>query len=96
MALVGPAIKSKFKSTIHAGLVREFSQAIGQGKNYPPVADEFWNKLANAISDIAMDIVDEIHSNAEVVPGQQVVGKATNASTEGPVVAETASPGKII
>lgn len=95
MALDGAAIKAKFRNTIHNGLRRVMSEAIGKGVDYPPVADPFWDKLADAISDIAMDLVDEIHSNAEVVPGQQVTGKASNASTEGPVVAETASPGKI-
>lgn len=92
MPLIAPTIRARFVATIHAGLQREFSPAISQGKNYPPVADEFWLHLANAIADIATDIVDEIHSNAQVVPGQAVVtvgGPTNQAGT-------TVSPGKII
>lgn len=88
MPLQGPHIKAKFAATIHAGLKREFGASAAKGEGYPPVADEFWLHLANAISDIAMDIVDEIHSNAQVAPGQQVV------TTGGP--GSTASPGKIL
>lgn len=92
MPLVAPAIKAKFTATIHAGLQREFSPAIAKGQNYPPLADEFWLHLANAISDIAMDIVDEIHNNAQVVPGQQVVTSGSPTNHTG----ATASPGKIV
>lgn len=92
MALVAPSIKAKFKDTIYSGLKREFSAAIARGENYPPIADEFWLKLANAISDIAMDIVDEIHSNAQVVPGQQVATTGSPSAHTG----TTVSPGKII
>ena len=96
MPLESSAIKSKFQSRIHAGLQREFGNAVAEGKNYPGVADEFWVKLANAISDIAMDLVDEIHNNAQVVPGQQVTGTAVGAAVSGPVTGATASPGKIV
>jgi tRNA A37 threonylcarbamoyltransferase TsaD len=91
MPLQGPSIKAKFKDTIYSGLKREFMQAVSQGQGYPPIADEFWLKLANAISDIAIDMVDEIQSNAQVVPGQQVV---TNGGPSSQVGA-TVSPGKI-
>jgi hypothetical protein len=94
MPLVGVAIKSKFKDTIYSGLKREFSAAVSQGQGYPPVADEFWLKLASAISDIAMDLVDEMHSNAQVLPGQQVVG--VGGGIPGPVTGATVSPGKIL
>lgn len=92
MPLVGPAIKSKFQTTIHNGLKREFSAAAAKGQNYPPIADEFWTKLANAISDIAMDIVEEIQSNAQVVPGQQVTTQGSPTNHTG----STVSPGKIL
>jgi hypothetical protein len=94
MPLVGPAMKSKFQSTIHSALQREFGGAVAEGKNYPPIADEFWTKLASAISDIANDIVDEIHNNATVVPGQQVVG--TGGGVPGPMTGSTVSPGTIL
>jgi hypothetical protein len=92
MALVAPAIKSKFKDTIYAGLKREFTAAVNQGQGYPPVADEFWLKLADAISDIAMDLVDEMHNNAQVQPGQAVVTAGSPAAHTG----TTVSPGKIL
>jgi len=95
MPLVAPAIKSKFKDTIYAGLKREFTAAVSQGQNYPPIADEFWLKLANAISDIAMDLVDEIHSNAMVVPGQAVMIPATSPPGA-PSAGQTVAPGKIL
>jgi len=94
MPLIAPAIKAKFKDTIHSGLKREFSAAAGKGDGFPPVADEFWMKLADAISDIAMDLVTEMTTNAMVVPGQQVVG--VGGGVPGPVTGSTVSPGKIL
>jgi hypothetical protein len=92
MPLVGPEMKAKFQSRIHAGLSRVFSPDVGQGTNYPPIADPMWAKLADAISDIAMDIVDEIQQNAQVVPGQQVITNGGPTTQAG----QTVSPGKII
>jgi hypothetical protein len=92
MPLVSSSIKTKFKDTIYSGLKREFASAAGQGQNYPPIADEFWLKLASAISDIAMDLVDEIHQNAQVAPGQQVVTAGAPTNHTG----STVSPGKIL
>lgn len=94
MPLVGAEMKSKFKSTIHDGLKRVFSSAVSAGDGYPPIADAQWELLADAISDIAMDIVNEIQQNAEVVPGQQVVG--VGGGVPGPVTGATVSPGKIL
>lgn len=93
MALVGSAIKAKFRNTIYNGLKRTMSEAASRGEGYPAVADPFWDKLADAISDIAMDLVDEIHSNAQVTPGQAVTGTSVSG---GPVTGQTASPGKIL
>lgn len=95
MPLVAPEMKARFQSRIHAGLARVFSPDVAQGKGYPPIADPFWAKLADAISDIAMDVVDEIHQNADVVPGQQVLIPATNAPGA-PSAGQTISPGKIV
>lgn len=64
MALNSNEMKSKFKQTILTGLRREFT-----GKWTPSDAEESWTKLANAISDIAADIVQEIVSKAEVIAG---------------------------
>jgi hypothetical protein len=93
MALVGSEMKSKFQSRIHSGLARVFGSDVAAGQGYPGIADPFWAKMADAISDIAMDVVNEIQQNAEVVPGQQVTGVD---SVSGPVTAATASPGKIL
>jgi hypothetical protein len=92
MPLIAPAIRAKFVATIHAGLKREFYEEISRATNYPPIADPFWLKLSNAIADIAMDIVDEIHQNAQVVPGQQVTTSGGPSNQSG----QTVSPGKIV
>jgi hypothetical protein len=87
-------MKAKFQTTIHSGLTRVFASDASQASGYPGVADPFWAKLADAISDIAMDIVTEMQTNAQVVPGQQVVG--TGGGVPGPVTGATVSPGKIL
>jgi len=92
MPLVAPEMKAKFQSRIHAGLTRVFGSDVSAGQGYPPIADPFWAKLADAISDIAMDVVDEIQQNAQVVPGQQVLTNGSPTTHTG----NTISPGKII
>lgn len=87
MAMDPAGLKSKLKTRIHNGLKAQFSPAVGLGQNYPPIADEYWEKLAEAISGIAADIVMEITSNAEVMPGIPTAG--------GPTKQETVAPGKI-
>jgi hypothetical protein len=93
MPLVGPEMKARFQSRIYAGLQRVYTQYVNHGNNYLPIADHMWELLADAISDIAIDIVNEIHENAEVVPGQQVETKDSAGDTG---TGETISPGKII
>lgn len=93
MPLIGPAIKSKFKKRIYDGLKKEFGSAASKGKDFPAVADEFWLKLAEAISGIAEDMVDEIQTNAMVLPGQSVVG--AGGGVPGPMSGTTVSPGQI-
>lgn len=95
MPLVAPEMKAKFQSRIHAGLARVFTPDVSEGTGYPPIADPFWEKLADAISDIAMDIVNEIHENAQVVPGQDVLIPATSQPGS-PSSGNVISPGKII
>jgi len=95
MALNSSEMKARFQSRIHAGLQRVYNSYVAQGKNYPPIADQMWALLADAISDIAMDVVDEIQQNAEVVPGQSVLIPATS-QPGAPSTGDTVSPGKII
>jgi hypothetical protein len=87
-------MKAKFQSRIEAGLQRVFSQAASQGQGYSSIAQQQWMMLADAISDIAMDVVIELTTNAEVVAGQSVVG--VGGGIPGPVTGTTVSPGKII
>ena len=55
--------------------------------------------MAEAISGIAADIIDEITSNAQVEPGISITGIANTiggpSSQTGPVSGSTSSPGKI-
>ncbi len=91
MALVASKIKAKYKQRIYNGLKREFSQYTSPREGFPPIADEVWMKLADAISDVAIDLVEEIHTNAEVIPGILVDTTGTPAHHTG----KTVSPGKI-
>jgi hypothetical protein len=88
MPLVGPALKSKFKSTIMSGLKREFA-----GTGDPPF-DPSWEKIAAAVADIASDIVDALHNDAQVAPGIPVVG--AGGGIPGPMSGATTAPGKIL
>lgn len=78
-------LKSKIKARVHDGLKAQFGSAVGLGASYPPIADVYWEKLAEAISGIAADIVTEITTNAEVKEG-------IPTKEGGPTVA----PGKIL
>ncbi len=81
-------MKAKFQSRIHDGLKRTF------GNDTDSQADAQWAKMADAISDIAMDIVTELTTNAMVVPGQQIVG--VGGGIPGPVSGTTVTPGQIL
>lgn len=94
MPLQGPVLKQLMQQRIYQGLKRVFEADTSQGTNYDPVADAHWMKMADAISDAAMDIVSEIQGSAQVVPGQQVVG--VGGGVPGPVTGATVSPGTII
>lgn len=93
MPLVAAEMKQKFQSRIYDGLQRVFGSEAAQGENYSPEAQKQWQMLADAISDIAMDIVNEIQTNATVLPGQAVVG--TGGGVPGPMTGTTVSPGNI-
>lgn len=87
MAMQPAALKAKMKMTIYNGLKAQFSSATGKGQAYTPIADENWEKLAEAISGIALDIVMEILMNAEVTAGIPTAGS--------PAAQTTVAPGKI-
>lgn len=93
MPLIAPAIKNKFKLRIYNSLKREFASSSAKAKEYPMASDEQWLKMANAISDIAFDIVEEIQTNAMVVPGQVVAGAPPVPGV--PISGATTSPGNI-
>lgn len=90
MSLVGPAMKAKFKKTIEAGLAKNFPDVSGTAE-YGGVSKEMWTKIADAISDIALDIVEEITTKAEVAPGIAVTTQGGPAAQAG----QTVAPGKI-
>lgn len=87
MPMQPAALKSKMKETIYNGLKAQFSGEAGKGSNYTPEADAMWEKMAEAISGIAADIVMEIVTNAQVNPGIPTAGS--------PVAQVTVAPGKI-
>lgn len=88
MAMAPAALKSKMKETIYNGLKAQFGSAAAQGEQYSSIADEQWQKMAEAISGIAADIVMEITNNAQVLPGIPTAGGPTNQAT--------VAPGKIL
>ena len=94
MPLQAATMKAKFKDTIVKGLKREFAGDASKGEGYSAEAEANWLKMANAISDIAIDLVNEIHANATVAPGQSIVG--VGGGVPGPVSGTTVSPGKIL
>jgi len=69
MALSAGKLKSEMQQRIANGLKRVFSAAVAQGEGYTPIAEEAWDELADAISDIAYDIVNDIQSDAVVLSG---------------------------
>lgn len=84
MAMQPAALKSKMKETIYNGLKAAFGGDASQGTNYTAVADAQWQKMAEAISGIAADIVMEITQNAMVMPGIPTAGGPTNQATVAP------------
>ena len=86
-------MRSLFYNRIYNNLKTQFGPSVQAGSGYEPTADLQWQKMANAIADIAIDIVSEIKSSAEVKVGIDVQG---TSATGGPVTARTVSPGKIL
>jgi hypothetical protein len=79
-------MKAKFRKRIHDGLARVFAS------DHDSQVDAQWSKMADAISDIAMDIVTELTTKAQVAPGIPVVTNGSPTTQAG----ATVSPGKII
>lgn len=92
MPMNGAALKDKLKNTIYNGLKSQFSGSASEGKDYPKIADEQWQKMAEAISGIAIDIISEIQTNAMVVPGIPVATAGSPAAQTG----ATTGPGSIM
>lgn len=84
MPMQPAALKAKIKATIHDGLKAQFGGDAAKGANYSAIADAQWEKMAEAISGIAIDIVTEIVSNAQVLPGIPTAGSPTNQVTVAP------------
>ena len=87
MPMQPSALKAKMKETIYNGLKSQFGSDAGKADGYDPVADANWNKMAEAISAIAADIITEITTNAQVNPGIPTAG--------GPAAQATVAPGTI-
>jgi len=68
MAMNKSQLKELYTQRIYAGLKREFSE-VQAVPGYGGTANEMWMRLSRAIADIAIDTVDHIQSQAEVMPG---------------------------
>lgn len=91
MALNAQTLKTLFYNRIYAGLQTQFGPEIAGSPSYQPQADKEWGKLAEAISGIAADIVNQIQTSAEVKAGIDVLVQTST----GPATGNTKSPGKI-
>ena len=92
MALSSSSMRSLFYNRIYNNLRDKFGPAVQVSAGYPPIADEYWQKLASCIADIAIDLVSEIKTNAQVQQGIDV--KVSGSS--GDSVGSTVAPGRII
>jgi predicted NBD/HSP70 family sugar kinase len=100
MALVGDKLKSKMQSTLEKSLKEQFAKDSKDN----PKAEEMWKKMAAAIAEIAVDIVQTIQQDAEVAagisltvnPGIPTAGSPAAQTTVGPGTGLTTAPGKIL
>lgn len=83
MALNGAALKAKMATSIKAGLARNFSD-VSSTAGYGAISEAQWVKIADAVSDIALDIVLAITTQAQVAPGIPTAGGPTNQVTVAP------------
>lgn len=80
MALVGPVLKKKMETALMAAFAREFKEEIAQNKT----AAASHKKMAAAISDIALTIVEELLTQAQVAPGIPTAGSPSSQVSCGP------------
>jgi len=100
MPLVGAKLKNKMKETLEKSLKEKFAKDAKDNDK----ATEMWTKMADAISEIAVDIVTAIQQDAEVAPGIQILvnpgiptaGSAAAQVTTGPGNGATTATGKIL
>ena len=84
MALNPAALKIKMQLRIYQGLKKNFSTDVAKGAGYMAIADVAWLKMADAISDSALDIIAEIIMDAQVSPGIPTVGSPGSQATVAP------------
>ena len=72
MPLSGPTMKAAMKTAIVAGLTREFANG-----NTSPTITQSFDQLADALSDIALVVVQQIQTNAQVNPGTTLLPDGT-------------------
>lgn len=85
MPLVAPDIKKQLQDTIFAAFKREFAKELAGNKN----AENTYRRMAAAISDIAMVLVTQLQTNAQVTipPGGIVtVGSPATQTTVTPSI----------
>lgn len=80
-------LKSDIKKRVYNSMKKAMQPSVSAGKGYEETANSFMMKIADAMSDMAMDIVDAITKDAEVQPG---IGVSTSGGS-----GATTSPGKI-
>jgi len=84
----GSALQAKLEKNIFSGLKKEFA-SVAAPHGFDGDAAKFWEKLSKAIAPIAVDIVEHIQQNAQVLPGIPLIGGAI------PGPGATTGPGKI-
>lgn len=87
MALNPAAMKALMTTSIEAGLARNFGDVSGTA-GYAGISQAQWAKIADSISDIALVIVAQLTTVAQVAPGIPTAG--------GPTSQVTVAPGKIV
>lgn len=89
MPLVAVKLKNKMKDTLEKSLKAKFAKDAKDNDK----ASEMWGKMAEAISEIAVDIVSAIQQDAEVAPGIQVIINPGIPTAGSPAAQVTTAPG---
>jgi hypothetical protein len=90
LAGTAPLLQQELYAAIFAGLQQEFDASIAPSGAYVPMAVEQQQKLATAISQMALPLIQHIITNALVAPGIAV----QTVPLEG--TGSTIAPGTII